>query len=63
MIEEYLSKDTTLDEETKENKMRQFLLASNEQIVFSIPDYLQCRITLEIMEDPVMTDSGQTYER
>jgi STIP1 family protein 1 len=43
--------------------MRQFLEASNEQIVFSIPDYLQCRITLEIMEDPVMTDSGQTYER
>ena len=29
--------------------MRQFLEASNEQIVFSIPDYLQCRITLEIM--------------
>lgn len=28
-----------------------------------IPDYLQCKITLDLMEDPVITDSGQTYER
>jgi len=37
--------------------------ASNERVVFSIPEYLQCRITLDLMEDPVITDCGQTYER
>jgi hypothetical protein len=47
--------------DAKEFKMKGFLEASNEQPVFSIPDYLTCRITLELMEDPVTTDSGQTY--
>jgi STIP1 family protein 1 len=28
-----------------------------------IPDYFCCKITLDLMEDPVVTDSGQTYER
>lgn len=28
-----------------------------------IPDYFICKITFDIMEDPVTTDSGQTYER
>lgn len=37
--------------------------ANNEPIVFQIPDYLICRITLELMEDPVITDSGHVYER
>jgi STIP1 family protein 1 len=31
--------------------------------MFQIPDYLVCKITLDIMEEPVTTDSGQTYER
>jgi hypothetical protein len=43
--------------------MNDFLNASNERIVFSIPEYLQCPIGYELMEDPVITDSGQTYER
>jgi len=30
-------------------------------VLFQIPDYLTCKITLDIMEDPVTTDSGQTY--
>lgn len=60
---DYLDKDQFLDSEAKERKMQAFLEASNQEIVYSIPDYLQCRITLDLMEDPVMTDSGQTYER
>ena len=43
--------------------MQEFLNASNESVEFNIPEYLTCRITLELMEDPVVTDSGQTYER
>jgi len=29
----------------------------------SIPDYLLCRITSDFMEDPVIIQSGFTYER
>ena len=31
--------------------------------MFSIPEYLICKITFELMEDPVVTDCGQCYER
>lgn len=41
--------------------MQDFINASDEKIVFTIPDYLICKITFEIMEEPVVTDSGQTY--
>lgn len=39
------------------------MISINENIVFQIPDYLICNITLDLMEDPVTTQSGQTYER
>jgi len=29
----------------------------------TIPDHLSCKITLDLMEDPVTTESGMTYER
>ena len=35
----------------------------NENVFFQIPDYLICNITLDLMEDPVTTESGQAYER
>jgi len=28
-----------------------------------VPDYLCCKITLDILKDPVITPSGITYER
>lgn len=28
-----------------------------------IPDYLCCKITLDLMVDPVTTEAGHTYER
>lgn len=28
-----------------------------------VPDMLTCKITFEIMTDPVITPSGQTYDR
>lgn len=28
-----------------------------------LPDHLCCKITLELMEDPVTTQLGHTYER
>lgn len=43
--------------------MQDFLNASNERVAFVVPEYLLCKITFDLMEDPVVTDSGQTYER
>ena len=28
-----------------------------------IPDYLTCKITMEVLKDPVITPSGITYEK
>lgn len=30
---------------------------------FQVPDYLCCKITLDIFRDPVIAPSGLTYER
>lgn len=35
----------------------------NAPLNFVIPDYLCCKITLDLIEDPVTTESGHTYER
>lgn len=29
---------------------------------FDIPDYLMCKITFDIMEEPYITPAGNTYE-
>ena len=35
-----------------------------QQVIFlEVPDYLLCRITDEIMEEPVILESGFTYEK
>lgn len=31
--------------------------------MFQVPDYLCCKITLNIFQDPVIAPSGITYER
>ena len=41
--------------------MQEFLAASDEKIIFNIPEYLTCKITFDLMEEPVVTDSGQCY--
>ncbi|CAD8121653.1 unnamed protein product [Paramecium sonneborni] len=35
----------------------------DQKQVYDIPSYLICKITLELMENPVVNDAGQTYER
>lgn len=61
--QKYVSNDPGLTKEEAENRIIQFMNATDQPIIFAIPDHLQCRITLELMEDPVTTDCGQTYER
>ncbi|XP_078434017.1 carboxyl terminus of HSC70-interacting protein [Wolffia australiana] len=40
-----------------------FQRASSADKLKEVPDYLCCRITLDILRDPVITPSGITYER
>ncbi|KAE9611135.1 hypothetical protein Lal_00012075 [Lupinus albus] len=40
-----------------------FNKAAEDDIPTEIPDYLCCKITLDIFHDPVITPSGHTYER
>lgn len=40
-----------------------FMKAAVDDIPTEVPDYLCCKITLDIFRDPVITPSGLTYER
>ena len=40
-----------------------FLLEIMNEDFHQIPDYLCCKITLDIFRDPVIAPSGLTYER
>ncbi|GAB2234636.1 hypothetical protein Droror1_Dr00003893 [Drosera rotundifolia] len=42
---------------------RVFDKAAEDDIPTEVPDYLCCRISLDILRDPVITPSGFTYER
>jgi len=61
-----LKKDTHLSEKEKEKKFKEILDLVGDPYAprdFAIPDYLCCKISLDIMEDPVTTQSGHSYER
>ncbi|XP_062174856.1 E3 ubiquitin-protein ligase CHIP isoform X1 [Alnus glutinosa] len=42
---------------------RMFREAAEAEMPTEVPDYLCCKITLDIFRDPVITPSGVTYER
>ncbi|KAH0636457.1 hypothetical protein KY289_036372 [Solanum tuberosum] len=42
---------------------RVFRIAAEDDTPTEVPDYLCCKITLDILRDPVITPSGVTYER
>ncbi|KAG9457042.1 hypothetical protein H6P81_001550 [Aristolochia fimbriata] len=50
-------------EEQKKLLMEVFCEATEADRPTEVPDYLCCKITLEIYRDPVITPSGLTYER
>ena len=56
-FEKYLSQTDPRYEETK-NQARENISANRE-----IPDFLICRITDDLMEQPVIIQSGFTYEK
>jgi len=55
-----------LSKEEREKKYQQaveFIGDPTKPFDFEIPDYLTCKITMELMEEPVITESGITYEK
>jgi STIP1 family protein 1 len=61
---EELEQSKRINRAEAERRLSRFIEATNENnIKFQIPEYLTCRITLDLMEDPVVTNSGQVYER
>lgn len=55
MADEYEQKKIELEELIDD--------ASVPYTTFEIPDFLCCKISMDIMKDPVCTPSGQTYDR
>lgn len=72
-LEEVFNKAALADQPTEVslqiNFSRQHLLSfyntgnCNFIVMFQVPDFLCCKITLDIFRDPVITPSGITYER
>ncbi|XP_027114080.1 E3 ubiquitin-protein ligase CHIP-like isoform X2 [Coffea arabica] len=59
----YFDGDTKSNTEQLEALSRVFYKAAEDDIPTEVPDYLCCKITLDIFRDPVIAPSGFTYER
>ncbi|KAE9603392.1 hypothetical protein Lal_00008313 [Lupinus albus] len=62
-MEGFVDDATTSHLEQLEALREVFNKAAEDDIPTEIPDYLCCKITLDIFHDPVITPSGHTYER
>ncbi|XP_077251457.1 E3 ubiquitin-protein ligase CHIP-like isoform X2 [Tasmannia lanceolata] len=56
------ARNTHLDEQLR-SLSEVFNTAGEADIPTEVPDYLCCKLTLDIFRDPVITPSGITYER
>lgn len=61
--EGFLDEASTSNSEQLKNLERVFRKAVEADIPTEVPDYLCCKITLDIFRDPVIAPSGFTYER
>ncbi|CAK9140886.1 unnamed protein product [Ilex paraguariensis] len=62
-MEGFLEEATKSNSEQLEALGRVFNKAADADIPAGVPDYLCCKISLDILRDPVITPSGITYER
>ncbi|CAA3001424.1 E3 ubiquitin- ligase CHIP [Olea europaea subsp. europaea] len=62
-IEGFTDENTQSNLEQLEALSRVFNKAAEDDIPTEVPDYLCCKITLDIFRDPVIAPSGVTYER
>jgi STIP1 family protein 1 len=61
-----LDNQPDLTPEAKEKQYLQYVAAMgdpNATVDFTIPDYLVCKITFDLMEEPVTTTAGHSYEK
>ncbi|KAJ9697462.1 hypothetical protein PVL29_009329 [Vitis rotundifolia] len=62
-LEGFLDENHRSNLEQLEALDRVFRIAAEADIPTDVPDYLCCKITLDIFRDPVIAPSGLTYER
>ncbi|KAL2470731.1 E3 ubiquitin-protein ligase CHIP [Abeliophyllum distichum] len=62
-MEGFVDENTESNLEQLEALSKVFNKAAEDDIPTEVPDYLCCKITLDIFRDPVITPSGVTYER
>ncbi|KRH07389.1 hypothetical protein GLYMA_16G085300v4 [Glycine max] len=62
-MEGFVDDATTSHSEQLEALEKVFNTTAEADTPTEVPDYLCCRITLDIFHDPVITPSGLTYER
>ncbi|XP_051912261.1 uncharacterized protein LOC127594427 [Hippocampus zosterae] len=60
---ERVEQDTSLSKEEKDLRLQSYMQVNSHAGSFVVPDHLICQITYELMEDPVVTEAGITYER
>jgi len=61
-----LEANESLSADERQKKYQQYIDAigdPSKPLEQVIPDYLCCKITLDLMEDPVTTSAGHTYDR
>jgi len=56
-------KFTKPESDALNQKLQKALGVDEKPSSLEIPDYLECKITLSLMEDPVILSSGNTYEK
>ncbi|KAH7849582.1 hypothetical protein Vadar_019978 [Vaccinium darrowii] len=63
-LKERLSDEATIAHSSQLELLgKVFTKTAEDDTPTEVPDYLCCRITLDIFRDPVITPSGVTYER
>ena len=70
MIEQFPAESSSFDPEDTCDKFGKYLLQTKQRYrheessnSLDVPDYLKCAITDELMIEPVLIESGHTYEK
>lgn len=65
MIQETINRDVNIVEQQKDVKINAIRTKLEQSIpqTSEIPNYLLCKITLDMMDEPVVTEAGFAYEK
>jgi len=66
-MKKMINSDANLSEAERNQRIEEFSNAIGDPLshhtLYEIPDHLCCKITMDLMENPVITESGITYEK